>query len=263
MIRPGLCSVTFRALDPEALVDLAVREGVAAIEWGGDRHVPPGDAALAGRVRALSADHGVAASSYGSYVRAGMPGCRAEFSAVLDTARTLGAGNIRVWAGEARRDEAGEAAFAKAAADLEDMARQAAAQAITVSVEYHRRSLTEEAGDAAALLEAAGHDNLFSYWQPVPGRGRARWLEEMRMLRPWLGDLHVFHWIMTDDGQQRRPLGEGAADWRALIEAWDPAPHWPHPRTAYLEFVRDDAPGQFHEDMHQLRALCGANAGVT
>ena len=112
--------------------------------------------------------------------------------------------------------------------DAQAVIRAAEARGITVSVEYHRNSLTEEAEDARALMRAADDDNLFSYWQPVPGRGRTRWLEELRMLQPWLGDLHVFHWIMTETGQQRRPLAEGLADWHALFAAWTPAPHWPH-----------------------------------
>ena len=261
MIRPGLCSVTFRALTPEAVIDLAARTGVAAIEWGGDTHVPPGNADLAARVRAICAERGVLPASYGSYVRAGTPGCCKDFDAVLATAEILGAGNIRVWAGTARRDEAGEAAFADTARDLGQMARAAEARGITVSVEYHRNSLTEEAEDARALMRAADDDNLFSYWQPVPGRGRTRWLEELRMLQPWLGDLHVFHWIMTETGQERRPLAEGLADWHALFAAWTPAPHWPHPRTGFLEFVREDTAEQFRDDIGHLHALCSPGGG--
>ncbi|MEV8467560.1 TIM barrel protein [Fluviibacterium sp. DFM31] len=257
MIRPGLCSVTFRDLDVPALIDLAAETGVQVIEWGGDTHVPPGDLDLAAQVRALCAAKGILPASYGSYVRTGTPDARAAFADVLATARVLGAGNIRVWAGEAKRAEAGAQVFDTAAADLAHFARSAAQDNITVSVEYHRRTLTEEAEDALALLDAAAEDNLYSYWQPVPGRGLARWLEELEMLAPHLGDLHVFHWIMTDDGQRRRPLAEGLADWRVLFDAWSPAPRWPHPRTAFLEFVRDNEIGQYHHDMHDLRTLCG------
>ena len=45
MIRPGLCSVTFRALDVPAVVRLAAEAGLERIEWAGDVHVPPGDLA--------------------------------------------------------------------------------------------------------------------------------------------------------------------------------------------------------------------------
>jgi len=260
MIRPGLCSVTFRALDAEAVVDLAAQAGIEAIEWGADKHVPPGDADHARRIGNLCRARGIAPASYGSYVRAGTPDAMQSFGPVLDTARALGATNIRVWAGEAKRAEAGEAAFAGAARELHKIARMAADHGVTVSVEYHRKSLTEEAGDTLALLEEAKHDNLFTYWQPVPGRGRERWLEELAMLTPHLGDLHVFYWIMTHAGQERRPLEEGIDDWRALFDAWTPAPRWPHPRTGFLEFVRDDAESQFRDDIQHLLALCRQQA---
>lgn len=255
MIRAGLCSVTFRSLDAASIVDLAAKTGVEAIEWGADKHVLPGDTDRAGQVGDLCRARGIAPASYGSYVRAGTPGALQDFAQVLGSARALGVGNIRVWAGEAIRATAGDAGFAAAAADLHDFAQTAASDDITVSVEYHRGTLTEQAEDALALLNDAGHGNLFSYWQPVPGRGRARWLEELECLSPHLGDLHVFHWIMTDAGQARRPLAEGAADWRAIFDAWVPTPRWPHPRTGFLEFVRADEPEQFHDDMHHLHAL--------
>lgn len=256
MIRPGLCSVTFRALDAEDIVTLAADTGVAVIEWGADKHVPPGDVTNARRIGDLCRARGIAPASYGAYVRAGTEAAVTDFAVVLEAAHALGAGNIRVWAGEAKRAEAGEAAFVQAASDLREMADMAAGKAITVSVEYHRRSLTEEAEDTLALMEAADHANLFSYWQPVPRRGRARWLEELALLAPHLGDLHVFHWIMTDAGQERRPLVEGAADWRALFEAWTVSSRWPHARTGFLEFVRADEEDQFRADMQQLLALC-------
>ena len=44
---PALCSVTFRALTPAAIVELAAAAGLAAIEWGADLHVRPGELATA------------------------------------------------------------------------------------------------------------------------------------------------------------------------------------------------------------------------
>ena len=54
---PGLVSVTFRQLAPEALIDLAARAGLAAIEWGADIHVPPGDDANAVRTCPVRTAH--------------------------------------------------------------------------------------------------------------------------------------------------------------------------------------------------------------
>src|SRR5699024_9435729 len=54
MIRPGLCSVTFRGLEVDRVVDLAADAALACIEWAGDAHVPPGDTVAAERARACT-----------------------------------------------------------------------------------------------------------------------------------------------------------------------------------------------------------------
>ena len=51
----GLCSVTLRARSIAEVVDAAVGAGLAAIEWGGDVHVPPGDLQAAAEARRCSA----------------------------------------------------------------------------------------------------------------------------------------------------------------------------------------------------------------
>ena len=70
MLQPGLCSVTFRSLTPQAVIDLAAANGIKAIEWGGDVHVPPGDLENARQVAARTAETGLSVSSYGSYISA-------------------------------------------------------------------------------------------------------------------------------------------------------------------------------------------------
>jgi hypothetical protein len=143
------------------------------------------------------------------------------------------------------------------------MAASGEAEGVTVSVEYHCNTQTEHSDDARALLDAVGHDNLFTYWQPVPGRGRAACLEELEMLQPHLGYLHVFHWRPAEPKDGRRPLSEGRDDWRALLAAWAPAPRWPHGRAAMLEFVAGDDPAAFAADVAELRRLCSAHDGMS
>ena len=96
MLIPGLCSVTFRSLQPLEICKLAAQAQLKSIEWGGDVHVT--DEAKAREVARISADYGLAPASFGSYFRAGA-GKLGEFEKALDCALALGAGNIRVWAG--------------------------------------------------------------------------------------------------------------------------------------------------------------------
>src|SRR6187549_164575 len=94
----GLVSVTFRQLPPREIVDLARRAELGGIEWGGDVHVPAGDAGRAREVRAMTEDAGLSIVAYGSYYRAGEED-EAAFAPVLDSACALGAPAIRIWAG--------------------------------------------------------------------------------------------------------------------------------------------------------------------
>jgi len=256
MNRVGLCSVTFRDLAPMLVIERANAAGVEAIEWAGERTVDHDEPERMAKIGEASRSSGIAASSYGSYVRAGTAGAREHFEIALDAASALGAGNMRVWAGDAARAEVSDADYAQAVDDMALMAKECALREITLSVEYHRRTLTEHADDAVALFDAVNSENLFSYWQPVPDRGLAIWEQELDLLAPYLSDLHVFHWVPGEGADERRPLVEGTQYWQALMNKAQRSDRWPHPATAYLEFVHDGSERQFQEDMTVLRKLC-------
>ena len=102
IFEPGLCSVTFRSLSPQAVIDLAAANGIKAIEWGGDIHVAPGDLDNARDVAARTAKASLTVSSYGSYIFA--PDFAPEdVTATLETAKALGTGHIRIWPGSRKR----------------------------------------------------------------------------------------------------------------------------------------------------------------
>src|SRR5690606_9402260 len=100
MIRPGLCSVTFRSLPVEEVVRHAAAAGLEGIEWAGDAHVPPGDLDAATHARTVTEEAGLAVTSYGSYLTfvGSDEEVHAAGGAVIAAARALGAPRIRVWA---------------------------------------------------------------------------------------------------------------------------------------------------------------------
>lgn len=99
-VRPGVCSVTFRALSAEEVVDLAAGAGLESIEWGSDVHARPDDPAGLDRVRKITEAAGMAVASYGSYYRAlDDDASRTEPVAVVAAAERLGTTRVRVWAG--------------------------------------------------------------------------------------------------------------------------------------------------------------------
>ncbi len=236
-MRPGLCSVTLRALPVEAVAGAAAAAGLEAIEWGADVHVPPGDLGAAERAR----DSGLAVASYGSYFRAGDP--LDDFAAALATARALGAPRIRIWAGRVG-SAAASAAERRAVADGVRAAAELAGD-VEVALEFHGGTLTDEPASAVALLEAAGAAR--AYWQPPQGAPDAVALAGLRDVLPWLAAVHVFSWWPRDE---RRPLAARAALWReALALAGDV--------DALLEFVPGDDPAVLAREAATLRELGG------
>ncbi len=247
MIFPGLVSVTLRQLAPAAIADLARRAGIAAIEWGGDIHVPHGDLKQAEAVARLTRAAGLAVAAYGSYYRVGHSEQEGlAFARVLATARVLGAPVIRVWAGNQGSDRA-DAAYRKTIQqDARRLADLAAAAGLTVAFEYHGHTLTDTAASARALLEAVRHPALKTCWQPL-GADLAACLESLRLVAPWLANLHVYHWTTG----VRLPLKAGADVWRKYLDLAGAAGG---NRYALLEFVRADSPAALLEDAQTLNA---------
>ena len=256
-IRPGLLSVTFRKRSHREVVGLAADAGLVAVEWGGDVHVPHGDLAVAGVVRRMCDDRGLAVSAYGSYLRAGdTSGTNPPVNAVLDTAVALGAPTVRVWAGT--RGSA-DTVPAERAAVVEDLARYcdaAAANGLTISTEFHGGTLTDDVASAIDLLTAVDRPNLRTFWQPPNGMAAADAVAGLNRVRPWLSNVHVFHW--WPDGNVRHPLADGGDRWFPYLRAVAAlTADDGRDRYASLEFVRGDDVAQFRDDAATLLAWLG------
>jgi len=258
MFEPGLCSVTFRSLPVQAVIDLAAANGVRAIEWGADIHVPTGDLANARHVAERTAKAGLTVSSYGSYIFA--PDFSPEdMTAVLETAKALGTGHIRIWPGSRKRPSTDYSPAERRAATeaLASIARGAEDYGMTIGLEYHPNSLTDTLPSALQLMQDLPMPNLFFYWQPAPGLPLKNALTEISALGPRICHLHVFAWLAD---ASRLPLRERADYWRACVDAL-PESEWTKPAYAMLEFVRGDDIGQFGEDAVTLsKILAGHRA---
>lgn len=262
VIRPGLCSITLRDLDPAGVLDVAARAGLQGVEWGADVHVPPSDPARAAEVGQRTRDAGLVVASYGSYLRAGDPdACDArQVAAALDAAVALGAPNVRVWTRWLSPGDATELDRAGVADDLRRIATAAAERGLTASLERHAWTLTETVPSTLGLLAAVDHPALFTYWQPLDGVATPEALDELASLGPRLSHLHVFQWTSFE---QRHPLADGDGRWPAVlagVAAADGA-GWSGDRWALLEYVRGDDPAQVVADAATLLAW-SAGAGA-
>lgn len=242
----GLTSVTFRKLETDEIIRLAAEAELDGVEWGSDVHVPAGDTETAKKVGEKSAGAGLRVLSYGSYYRLCVqkdPG--GAFAPLLKSAVALGAPNIRVWAGSKQPEDAPESYYERAAGELRVICKMAAAEGIRISTEYHRGTLTQNAESTIKLLRLTGCENFGTYWQPNPDLSPVQNRTELRRLRPYLTNIHVFKW----QGGVRRLLSDGREEWLDYIRTAEADPE----RTSYiLEFVRDDSPEAFRKDAKTL-----------
>lgn len=260
MIRPGLCSVTFRGLDVPRVVELAAHADLECIEWAGDVHVPPGDVDAARRARKATEDAGLAVASYGSYLRfeGAVEEVAAEGEAVLASALALGAPRIRVWAGSAGSADVGPEQRARLVARLATFARRADAEGVDLGLEFHGRTLTDEIGSTLRLLDEVGEVNVRSYWQPHQDMPDADALDTLREVLPRTSSIHVFSWW---PGHERLPLAERSSLWRevfTLLQAHDRENGGE--RDALLEFIPGDDPDLLPREAATLRELLGEAA---
>ena len=248
--KSGLVSISFRNLAPTRIIELATANRLQSIEWGGDVHVPHGDIAVAQQVRRQCADAGIEISAYGSYYRAAMSERSLSFEAVLDSAVALGAPSIRVWAGALASAAADAEMRSRVADDLLHIATLAAAQGIRIALEYHGGTLTDTPESTIALLQAANHPNLHSYWQPRHSLTIEEAARDIDQLGRYLDNVHVFHW--WPDSNTRLPLADGMDRWNRYLEK---IKSLGGDHIFSLEFVRKDDPDQLIADANALHTL--------
>ncbi len=246
-VRTGLVSVTFRQLPADEVAEVAAKAGLAAIEWGGDVHVPLGNLVAAKRVKALSEVHGLEIAAYGSYLRAGSVD-REEMRSAVATAEALGAPRMRVWAGNVGTSDAGVGDRMAVTRGLAELADVAATAGIEVALEFHRNTLTDEVDSTITLLLDVGAPNLKTYWQPPVDLDDAECLAQLEALMPWLSTVHVFSWWPSNT---RLPLAARASLWRPVL---DRLAAEPREINALLEFVADDSQDQFAKDAADLHS---------
>jgi len=230
------------------VVDITVKAGLSAIEWGGDFHVPHGDLKAARRAKQVTADAGLIVSSYGSYYKTGEN--EPAFETVLETAVEMGAPSVRVWAGTRGSDIADETYRNKVVEDSRRVGDLAESAGLDISYEFHGGTLTDTNHSALDLLRAVSHKAVKTYWQPAIGKKIEYRLAGLKSILPWLSNIHIFHW--GDKPEDRRPLNNGSAEWIRYLECVSSTGR---NHFALLEFVQNDDPQALIRDAGVLKRL--------
>lgn len=253
LIQPGLCSVTFRRECPERIIRLCSANGLAAIEWAGDVHVPCGALQQAQSVGEQTRSAGLAIAGYGSYFLAFDKEAEpsGSFEAVVETAQALGAPVIRIWAGSLSVSKTPEY-FEKVVTACRQSAALAESAGIVVALEFHRNTFAETAAQSLKFLEAVNHPNLTMYWQPRHGSNLEERLQEISLLEKHLTSVHVFHWEYSPAPPYRRlALETGEAMWKPCL---DRLRSLCKPLHALIEFVPHDDVEILSQEARTLRS---------
>ena len=246
MLTAGLVSISFRKHSIEEIIADCVRNGLRAIEWGGDVHAPHGDLARAQEVAEITAQAGLTVSAYGSYFRAGEPE-QPDFAGITACAEIMNAPTIRVWAG---KQGSAECADRKPVINsLKECCTIAANKGITVTLECHNNTLTDTIASTMQLLEEVNSPALRCGWQPQYKQTAEYRMEWLKAVLPWLSTVHCFCW---NSDHERLALADGTAEWQSFIQLIRSTGR---DIPVMLEFVRNDDMEQLARDAATLNTL--------
>lgn len=231
MFKTAVASVSFRPYKAEEIIKAAKESGIDAIEWGSDIHAPVNDTEALKKIRDLSKDFGVGVSSYGSYYRLGKDDPK-DIKAYINAAGILGTDFIRIWCAEKASAEIGNTELKKLISDGKAVSRIAKENSITLCLECHPFTLTDDYKASLNFIEAVDSPNLKMYWQPNQFKSEKYNLLSAKALAPVTENLHVFHW---DSEYKKYPLCEGTYIWEKYLSFFKEKDH-----NLILEFMHDD-----------------------
>ncbi|MBR5543384.1 MAG: sugar phosphate isomerase/epimerase [Oscillospiraceae bacterium] len=252
MIKPGLCSVSFRSKTPAEIISLASQAGLTSIEWASDSHVREGDVTTAKEVRKMTEDAGLEVSSYGSYFRIGLG---TDIVPYLESAKALGAKEIRIWGGPHPSKYMffyQRQSLVREAREISDIA---ADYGITLSTECHSATITDTPESLLFFMFEVNKENFRTYWQPllhIPEE------EQMNALKAVyasgkLTNLHTYQIKLNCNTSSSHLISEGYDEW---LERFSIFKDDKTVRHALIEFVKNSSDESFFSDAKTLIELC-------
>lgn len=243
----GLTSVTFRKLNFKEIVDLCVEEGIDFIEWGSDIHVKVGDFDNAEKVAQYTKKNAIDCYSYGSYYKVGQESNSKEsFLEIIKTAKVLGCKLIRIWAGEMSPEDTKDEYYEKVISHIKQIADLAQEYDLVLGLEYHRNTLTQNANSSLKLIKNINKKNVKLYWQMNPEITHEQHLNEIKILRNYLCNIHVFYWGIDEVYE----LQDKKQEWADFInQIGIETMHFA------IEFVKGSQIQSFRNDVKTLKEL--------
>ena len=245
----GLVSVSFRQHTPKEIL-AAVREaGLSFIEWGSDVHAPTDDRKRLEDIAAMQKEYGITCSSYGTYFRLGQTPV-SELDSYIRVAKLLGTDILRLWCGTKSGKDMTESERSFLLSECRQAAELAKKSGVTLCMECHKNTFTEDPDDAVWLMEKIKSDCFRMYWQPFQWQTAEENAKVAKKLAPYAEHVHVFNW----KGDCKLPLSEAIGEWRTYLG------QMPAPRALLLEFMPNGTVEELKGEAASLKKIIGENA---
>lgn len=242
----GLVSVSFRKHSPKEILEEMRRAGLLFIEWGSDVHAPCYDLERLNEIVKLQKKYGIECSSYGTYFRL----CETpieELENYVKAAKILGTDVLRLWCGAKSGAEMTETEKSKLLSLCRQAAEIAEANGVTLCMECHKNTFTENVDDAVWLMDEIGSPRIRMYWQPFQWQSISENVENAKKIAPYAEHIHVFNWR----GEEKLPLAEAILEWQKYLNEFSV------PRTLLLEFMPKGTLEELKEESEALKIIVG------
>lgn len=242
----GLVSVSFRQHSPKEILEAAKAAGLSCIEWGSDVHAPCNDLKRLTEIANSQKQYGIECSSYGTYFRLGETPIE-ELEQYIGAAKILGTDILRLWCGGKSGKDMTEPERNDLLSVCRKAARIAEAHAVTLCMECHKKTFTEDPDDAVLLMQSVNSPHFRMYWQPFQWQSVEQNIENAKAIAPYTEHIHVFNW----KEKEKLPLANAVAEWKDYLRVFSV------PRTLLLEFMPNGSIEELAEETAALKTIIG------
>jgi 3-dehydroshikimate dehydratase len=254
-VKTGLCTIAFRDLPFDEVLDLAVSAGFDGVEpWGRPDHTPdPFDEDVIKRSADAVLSRGLEVSQFGSYANPTSDGFALQVEEALAISKIYQTNAIRVWVGDCGSAEAKDAQWEVAISGFVSFCDQAADAGMALVVEMHNGRLSDTVDGCLRLIEGVNRENFRMNFQPMFSNTSETTLDEAQRISPFVSTVHAQNYVSI--GKNTRSLiSDGLVDFNTVVGMFRAVGF-----DGYLEveFVKEEDPvAALKADAAYLRELC-------